>query len=213
MLDIHRQPKKLLEAMDALVPLMIGMGVNSSNVTGNPFIFIPLHKGADGFISDEHFKKFYWPTLKEVMLGLIEGGCIPFPALEGHWTSRLEVIQDIPKGKTLWMVDQSDMVKVKNTLGKNACLFGNVPSSKLSLGTPEDVKNYVKNLIDTAGKDGGLVLGNGAFFDEARPENVRAMIDTARSTAHAESGRKKFDLGGKMEESGGCFRAGGIIQN
>lgn len=180
MLDIHRQPKKLLEAMDALVPLMIGMGVNSANVTGNPFIFIPLHKGADGFISDKHFKEFYWPTLKEVMLGLIDAGCIPFPALEGHWTTRLEVIQDIPKGKTLWMVDQSDIVKVKNTLGKNACLFGNMPSSKLSLGNPQEVKDYVKWLIDTIGRDGGLVIGNGAFFDEAKPENVRAMIDTAK---------------------------------
>ncbi len=99
MLDIHRQPKKLLEAMDALVPLMIGLGVGNANVTGNAFIFIPLHKGADGFISDEHFKKFYWPTLKEVMLGLIEGGCIPFPAAGGHWTTRLEVIQDIPEAK------------------------------------------------------------------------------------------------------------------
>jgi len=180
MLDIIRQPDKLLEAMDALVPLMIGMGVGSANVTGNPFIFIPLHKGADGFISDEQFKRFFWPTLREVMLGLIENGCIPFPALEGYWNTRLEVIQDIPKGKTLWMVDQSDIVKVKNTLGKNACLFGNVPSSTLSLGTPQEIKDYVKNLIDTVGKDGGLVIGNGAFFDEAKPENVKAMIDTAK---------------------------------
>lgn len=180
MLDIYRQPDKLLEAMDALVPLMIGLGVGSAQQTGNPIIFIPLHKGADGFISDEQFKKFYWPTLREVMLGLIEGGCIPYPALEGHWNTRLEVIQDIPKGKTVWMVDQSDMVKVKNTLGKNACLFGNMPSSKLSLGTPQEIKDYVKNLIDTVGTDGGLIIANGAFYDEAKPENVKAMIDTAK---------------------------------
>jgi len=180
MLDIYRQPDKLIEAMEALVPLMIGMGLGASQQTGNPFIFIPLHKAADGFISDEHFKKFFWPTLKEVIVGLIEGGCIPYPALEGFWNTRLEVIQDIPKGKTLWMVDQSDMTKVKETLGKNACLFGNVPSTMLCLGAPQEVKDYVKKLIDTVGKDGGLVIGNGAFFDEAKPENVKAMIDTAK---------------------------------
>ena len=180
MLDIRRRPDKLLEAMDALVPLMIGMGVGNAKVTGNPFIFIPLHKAADGFISDEQFKKFYWPTLRKVMVGLIEGGCIPYPALEGYWNTRLEVIQDIPKGTTLWMVDQSDMVKVKQTLGKNACLMGNVPSSKLRLGTPQEVSDYVKKLIDTVGQDGGLVIANGAFYDEAKPENVKAMIDTAK---------------------------------
>jgi hypothetical protein len=180
MLDIYRQPDKLLEAMEALVPLMIGMGVAGAQQTGNPIIFIPLHKGADGFMSDEQFKKFYWPTLRKVILGLIEGGCVPFPALEGYWETRLEVIQDIPKGKTVWMVDQSDMAKTKKTLGKNACLLGNVPSVMLNLGTPQDVKSYVKKLINTVGKDGGLIISNGAFFDEAKPENVKAMVDAAK---------------------------------
>jgi uroporphyrinogen-III decarboxylase len=180
MLDIYRQPDKLLQAMDALVPLMIGMGIANAQQSGNPLVFIPLHKGADGFLSDEQFKKFYWPTLKEVILGLIEGGCIPLPALEGHWETRLEVVQDVPKGKTLWMVDQSDMAKVKKTLGKNACLLGNVPSAMLSLGTPQDVKDYVKKLIDTGGKNGGLIVCNGAFFDQAKAENVKAMVDAAK---------------------------------
>src|SRR4030043_1871426 len=177
MVDMYRQPDKLLKAMEALVPIMIGMGISAMQQTGNPQIFMPLHKGADSFLSDEQFKKFYWPTLKQVMVGLIEGGCIPFPALEGHWGSRLKVIQDIPKGKTMWMVDQSDMTKVKETLGKNACLIGNVSSSMLRLATPDEVKAYCKKLIDTAGKGGGFIVGNGAFFDEAKPENLHAMID------------------------------------
>jgi hypothetical protein len=180
MVDMYRQPEKLLKAMEALVPIMIGMGIGSAQQTGNPQIFIPLHKGADGFLSDDQFKTFYWPTLKAVIEGLIEGGCIPFPALEGHWDSRLEVIQDVPKGKTMWMVDQSDMAKVKETLGKNACLMGNVPSSLLQLATPDEVKTYCRNLIDTAGKDGGFIMMNGAFFDEAKPENIKAMVDVTR---------------------------------
>jgi uroporphyrinogen-III decarboxylase len=180
MLDIYRQPDKLLAAMDAITPIMIGMGVGAARQTGNPLIFMPLHKGADGFLSDEQFKKFYWPTFRQVMMGLISEGCIPFPALEGHWDSRLKVIQDIPKGKTAWMVDQSDMVKAKETLGKNACLIGNVPSSMLSLGTPQEVRDYAKKLIDTVGKGGGFIMSNGAFFDQAKPENVKAMVDTAK---------------------------------
>jgi len=177
MVDMYRQPDKLLKALEALVPIMIGMGISSMQQTGNPQIFMPLHKGADGFLSDEQFKKFYWPTFKAVMVGLIEGGCIPFPALEGHWGSRLKIIQDIPKGKTMWMVDQTDMANAKETLGKNACLIGNVSSSTLGLATPDEVKAYCKKIIDTAGKGGGFIMSNGAFFDEAKPENVKAMID------------------------------------
>jgi uroporphyrinogen-III decarboxylase len=180
MVDMYRQPDKLLKTMDALVPTMIGMGIGAAQQTGNPQVFIPLHKGADGFLSDEQFKKFYWPTLKQVIVGLIEGGCIPFPALEGYWESRLNVIQDIPRGKTMWMVDQSDMAKVKATLGKNACLIGNVSSSMLRIATPDEVKSYCKKLIDTAGKEGGFIMSNGAFFDEAKPENIKAMVDVTR---------------------------------
>ncbi len=180
MLDIYRRPDKLIAALEHLTPIMIAMGVSAAQQTGNPLIFIPLHKGADGFLSDEQFKKFYWPTLKQVMLGLIENGCIPFPALEGHWESRLDVIQDVPRATTAWMVDQSDMVKVKQTLGQNACLIGNVSSSMLKLGTPQDVRDYAKMLIDTVGKGGGFIMSNGAFFDEAKPENVKAMVEFTR---------------------------------
>ena len=180
MLDIYRQPDKLLAAMDALTPTMIAMGVGAARQTGNPLIFMPLHKGADGFLSDEQFKKFFWPTFKQVMMGLIDAGCIPFPALEGHWDSRLEIVQDVPKGKTIWMVDQSDIARAKATLGQNACLMGNVSSSMLNLGTPQDVEDYVKNLIGTIGQGGGYIVCNGAFFDEAKPENVKAMVDAAK---------------------------------
>ncbi|MGB3904924.1 MAG: uroporphyrinogen decarboxylase family protein [Anaerolineae bacterium] len=177
MLDIYRQPDKLLAAMDALTPLMIKMGVGAAQMTGQPIIFIPLHKGADGFLSDEQFKTFYWPTLRKVMLGLIEEGCVPNPAAEGGYNSRLEVVKDLPKSKTLWMIDQSEMVKAKETLGENACLLGNVPSAMLYLGTPDEVRDYAKKLIDTAGKGGGFIMSNGAFFDHAKPENIKAMVD------------------------------------
>jgi len=177
MMDMYRQPDKLLQALEAITPLMIKMGVGAAQMTGRPIIFMPLHKGADGFLSDEQFKTFYWPTLRKVIMGLIDEGCVPFPSAQGGYNSRLKVIRDIPKGKTFWMLDRIDMAKAKETLGKNACLLGNMPSSMLNLGTPQDVKDYCKKLIDTAGKDGGYIMANGAFFDDARPENLKAMVD------------------------------------
>ena len=180
MLDMYRQPEKLLEALDRLIPIMIKMGVGTAQMAGHPLIFMPLHKGADGFMSDEQFKKFYWPTFRKVMMGLIAEGVVPMPAAEGRWTTRLEVVQDLPKGKTLWMIDQSDIAKAKKTLGKVACMFGNVPSALLALGTPQEVKDYVKKCIDVAGKGGGYIVSNGAFFDQAKAENVKAMVEFAK---------------------------------
>jgi hypothetical protein len=177
MLDMFRQPDKLIRAMEVITPIMINMGVAAARQTGNPLIFIPLHKGADGFLSDAQFRKFYWPALKQVILGLIDAGCIPFPAAEGSYNSRLEIIKDLPKGKTMWMFDQTDLVKAKKIVGNNLCILGNVPSAMLELGTPQEVKDYAKKLIDNVGKEGGFVMANGAFFDKAKPENLKALAE------------------------------------
>ena len=180
MVDMYRQPEKLLKAMEVLTPIMIKMGVAAAKGNGLPFVFIPLHKGADGFLSDEQYKKFYWPTLKRVIMGLIDEGAVPLLAAEGGYNSRLEVIRDLPRGKTLWLIDQSDMAKAKKTIGSVACLAGNMPSDLLNLGKPQQIKDYAKKLIDTAGKGGGYIMSNGSFFDEANPENIHAMIDFTR---------------------------------
>jgi uroporphyrinogen-III decarboxylase len=177
MLDIYRRPGKLLQALDTMTPLMIKMGVGAAQMTGKPIIFMPLHKGADGFLSDEQFRTFYWPTLRKVILGLIDEGCVPLLAAEGGYNSRLEVIKDLPPGKTIWMFDQTDMVKAKEFLGDTACILGNIPLALLSIGTPQQVKTYVKELIDTAGRGGGFIMANGAFFDNIKPENLKTMID------------------------------------
>jgi hypothetical protein len=178
--DIYRRPDKVIKAMEALTPLMIKLALGMVQMNAKPLIFMPLHKGADGFLSDEQYKKFYWPTFKEVMLGLIDAGCIPLPWAEGGYNSRLKIIKDLPRGKTFWMFDQMDMVKAKQVVGDSFCFGGNVPSSMLGLGSPQEVRDYCKKLIDTAGKGGGFVMCNGSFFDEAKAENVKAMVEVTK---------------------------------
>jgi len=177
MLDMYRQPDKLLQALEAVTPIMIGMGLGAARQTGNPLIFMPLHKGADGFLSDEQFRRFYWPTLKSVILGLVEEGCIPFLAAEGGYNTRLDVIGDLPKGTSVWMFDQTDLPRAKEIVGDTLCIAGNVSSAMLKLGTPQEMKDFCKKLIDTVGKGGGFILSNGAFFDHAKPENIKTMIE------------------------------------
>jgi uroporphyrinogen-III decarboxylase len=177
LMDMYRQPNNVLKAVERLTPIMIKMGVNAAKANGHPLVFIPLHKGADGFMSEEQFKKFYWPGFREVLLGLIEGGCIPWPVAEGSWGSRLKLMKDMPKGKILWTFDQMDMAKAKEIIGSTQCISGNMPSSYLSLSSVQEVKDYTKKLIDTCGKGGGYIMANGAFFDHAKPENLKVMVD------------------------------------
>jgi uroporphyrinogen-III decarboxylase len=69
------------------------------------------------------------------------------------------------------------MAKVKQTLGRVACIGGNMPTDLLSVGTPQQVKDYAKKLIDSCSQDGGYIMVNGVSADEVKPENFKAMID------------------------------------
>jgi len=177
MVDIYRQPEKVLEALEVITPIMIDMGVSAVKMSGKPGVLIPLHKGADGFLSDAQFKKFYWPYFKRLLEGLIEEGCVPFSFVEGGYNTRLEVIKDIPKGKTIWAFDTTDMARAKKIMGKVACIGGNVPTDLLAVGTPQQVKEYVKNLIDSCAEGGGYIMSNGVAADEIKAENLKMMID------------------------------------
>jgi Uroporphyrinogen decarboxylase (URO-D) len=179
-MDLYRRPEKVLAACERLVPVAIDWALRRSGTLPTPVVFIPLHKGADGFMSDEQFRTFYWPTLRAVILGLIEEGVVPFLFAEGRYGSRLEAIMDLPKARTVWLFDQTDMARAKQTIGKVACIQGNVPLSLIYAGTPEETVKYTRSLIDSAGEGGGFILDIGAVADAGKDENLRAMISTAR---------------------------------
>ncbi len=178
MLDLRRHPDGLLEAMAALAPLAGKMAVDGIEKSGNPLVFMPLHKGADGFMSPAQFEKFYWPTLKQVMEIIVEAGGVPVPFAEGGYSQRIDYLKDMPKGTVAWMIDKTDMVELKNKVGDHCCLIGNVPGSMFHSGSPSDIEQYCRNLIDKVGPGGGFMMASGTVLDEVRPEMVKAMIDT-----------------------------------
>jgi len=180
MLDMYRQPDKVLEACETILPMMIDKGVTAGKVTGINRIFIPLHRGADGFMSLKQFETFYWPTFKKLVEGLIDAGMIPCPFFEGNYTSRLEYLLELPGGKVCGHFDTSDIFRVKEVLGGHMCIRGNVPVSILQTGTQDDVKAYCKKLIDVVGKDGGFIMDARGPMETARVENVKAMFDFTR---------------------------------
>ena len=180
MLDMYRKPDKVIKACEKLLPYMLNMAVGPAKASGNPRVFIPLHKGLDGFMSLDQFKKFFWPTLRDLMIALINEGLIPCPFWEGNCESRLQVIKDIPPGKACYKFEATDMAKAKEVLGNTVSIRGNVPLSILVTGTPDDVRQYCRKLIDTAGKGGGFIMDAATGLDDAKIENVQALFDFTR---------------------------------
>ena len=176
MLDMYRMPDKLLGAVEQMYHNMLQNGLAALR-SGIPRVFIPLHKGADSFMSSKQFETFYWPTLKRLIHELVHNRLVPFVFWEGDCTTRLEIIGDIPKGKVVYMFESTDIFKAKEILSDVVCIRGNVPISILMTGTPDDVRRYCKKLIDLVGKNGGFIMDASANLDDAKPENVKAMIE------------------------------------
>jgi uroporphyrinogen-III decarboxylase len=179
-LDMFQRPNKLIEAMERVTSTAIDEAVVTSNASGCPIIFIALHKGADSFMSVKQYETFYWPSMKKLIKGLIDEGLIPMIFAEGSYDQRLEIIKDVPDRSVIWYFERVDMAKAKKVLGNVSCIAGNVPTSLLCTGSPHEVKQYCRNLIETAGKGGGYILAGAASINQGNAENLRAMMTAAK---------------------------------
>jgi uroporphyrinogen-III decarboxylase len=180
MLDMYQRPEKLREAMERITPMLIEQGLRAANTTECPIVFLPLHKGPEGFMSNRQFETFYWPTLKRVMMAFIEEGLVPMAFAEGNYEPRLEIIKDMPRGKVIWYFEVMDMAKAKEVLGSSACIAGNLPVSILTIGTPQEVKEGCRKLVEICGRRGGYILAGSASMDKGKTENLRAMMEAAK---------------------------------
>jgi uroporphyrinogen-III decarboxylase len=180
MMDMFKRPAKLHEAMECLVPIAIDEAVTAANNSECPIVMMPLHKGTGGFMSNRQYETFYWPTFKKLLLGMISEGLVPMPFAEGNYESRLEIIKDMPQSSMIWWFEHMDMARAKKTLGDTACIAGNVPVTVLCTGTPEEVEEHCRSLIEVCAPGGGYILTGGASMDRGNPDNLRAVMKAAK---------------------------------
>jgi hypothetical protein len=181
--DMLLRPEPLEQAIEKMIPVGVAMGVNGLQATGNPFCWIWLHKGMDAFMSDAQFERFYWNGLKQMIDGLVAGGVTPMIYGEGSLRRRVKYFATLPPGKCMVHFEDAsldDMRTAKNALREVACLSGNVPNLLFASGTPSDIKDYARKLIDICGEDGGYIMDTAALLDDAKPENIRAWFEFTR---------------------------------
>jgi len=179
-MDMFRQPDKIHEAMEFVLPQLVSGAISMCDGADCPVVMMPLHKGDDTFMSDKQFEVFYWPTFRRQLLAMVEDGLIPYPVAEGAYNRRLEYISDMPKGAVCWMFDQTNMANAKKTVGKVSCIAGNVPVSVAYTKTEKEMKEYCRKLIEICAPGGGYILTGGSTYDMAKPENIRAMMASAK---------------------------------
>ena len=111
-------------------------------------------------------------------MACIDNGITPYVFTEGNYNTRLEQLCDVPPGKVVYMFEKVDMKRAKETVGKVACINGNLPTATLMFSTPEKVADETKKLLDTCAPGGGFMIDCSIPIDKAPKANVHAMFDT-----------------------------------
>jgi uroporphyrinogen-III decarboxylase len=180
-MDLVEQPKKVLKACEALAPHLCHVASTSSDPSNTVPIGLWLHRGCVPFVSQDHFDNIFWPTLKPIIQELWRQGKQTMFYAEGKWGAHLKAFAELPEGSIIYHIDRDDPLEVHKALHHKFALSGGVPNYMLGYGTPEEVRQYCKKLIQTIGRDGGYIMDASAIMqNDARVENVRAMTDATR---------------------------------
>lgn len=180
-LDLYRQPDKVLKACEALAPHLLHVAKSGADPQRNVPIGLWMHRGCVPFLSPQQFERFYWPTLKWIIESLwAEDYQVLFYA-EGEWNPNLKYIAQLPELSIIYHVDRGDIFEVHRTVGHKFCLSGGIPNDLLAFGTPQDVREYCKKVIDGVARDGGYIMDASAIMqNDTKIENVKAMTEFTR---------------------------------
>jgi len=175
-MDLHLIPEKV-EAACEVMDVLSQKAIDDVAAMGLDFFFIPLHGGTDELMSDEMYRKYYWPWLKKMILHLIDHDITPYVLTEGNYETRLEVLAEVPKGKVIYMFEKVDIARAKKVLGDTACICGNFPATDLIYGTPEKVTEDTKRMLDVCMPGGGFIMGGSIVLDLCKPELFDAFYE------------------------------------
>lgn len=179
--DLMEVPEKVEAACRALLPHLANIALGGLDPNRHVPIPIWMHRGCVPFISYEHFRTIYWPTLRPIVEAIwARGNQVLFYA-EGKWDAHLDDFAELPAGSIIYHMDRGDYRLVHEKLGSKFCLSGGVPNALLAFGTPEKVRAHCKDLIDAVASDGGYIMDASAIMqNDATVENVRAMTEFTR---------------------------------
>ena len=180
-IDLQEQPDKVLAACRSLAPHLLHTALAGADPQKLLPIGFWMHRSCVPFITPEHFRDIHWPTLKPIIENIWAAGHQTLFYAEGVWGAHLDAFAELPERSIIYHVDRDDIFEVHRVLGRKFCISGGVPNMILAYGSAADVREHCRKVIDGVAGDGGYIMDASAIVqDDARLENVQAMIEFTR---------------------------------
>lgn len=177
--DTKKAQEKLKELLEISLTGLIHWGIAVAEA-GADIICVSDPTVSQDVMSKATWMEFGFPYLKRLANALKKTGKPLKLHVCGDTTDRLETFVDA--GFDILSLDTKvDFEKARETVGDRVCLMGNVcPHTTLLFGTPQDVEDQSKKVIQQAGLNGRFILSSGCMLSPDTPrENVHAMVNAA----------------------------------
>ena len=168
-----------MAACEALMPHLEWMALSAASKE------VPIgywmHRGCVPFVNMEHFNNFYWPTVKPIIESIWSKGYQVLFYAEGNWDAHLKSFAELPDASIVYHCDRGDIFRIHKEIGHKFCISGGVPNTLLSMGTPQEVRDCCRKIIEGVAQDGGYIMDASAIIqNDAKVENMKAMTDATR---------------------------------
>ncbi len=181
--DLYEHADEVERYIEERQPIMLEQirRMNPDGSKNGKYVHMMLHKGLDGFMSDECYVRFYWRHLQEIIQAIVDVGMVPSVFCEGRYSTRLSHLRDVPKGKVLYRFEDTPMALAKKELGDVACITGGFDNTLLTFGTVPQVEDACKRMLDDCAPGGGFIFqAKSSLVGDCKRENVEAMFRTVR---------------------------------
>ncbi len=178
--DLHRIPDKVEAAIQVVhqanLASIKSLPPCPENSIGGSWI--GGWRTASALVSPKIFNRFIWPYIVETANAMIEKGYIPIFHWDQDWTRDVGRLVEFPAKKCILNPDgMTDTRKFKELVGDRMAMLGDVPASLLAAGNPEQVHQYVKDLVELFEGRGLLICPGCDAPINTKPENMIAMVE------------------------------------
>lgn len=178
--DLYERPEAIERFIDEEMEIVLEGIERFKDIDVGKHIFMALHKGFDGFLNNEHYRKYYWKYLQKIIVAVVNAGKIPYIFAEGRYDSRIDCLTEVPPGKVIYHFENVDMKETKKKLGGVACIAGSFPAASLDWESPVEIRDRVRKHLDECAAGGGFIFMTSCGLGKCRRENVEAMFETLR---------------------------------
>lgn len=179
MRDMFKQKENLRELCEIALNSLIVYAVAVISA-GADILFISDPTSSGDAISKTQWEEWGLPLTKRLINMVKRSGVKTILHICGNTMDRLESLAQT--GVDCLSLDEAvDFEKARKRLGANFCLMGNISTTLMAMGKPEEVEGKTREVIEKAGKGGCLLVSGGCLLPEiCPPENIKAMVNVTK---------------------------------